>query len=65
MAKTFSFPLYVAETTDGERIAGPSFDCLRMNLAAQMFERFEHRETRTVWIGTLSPEEARVFSIEE
>lgn len=63
MAKTFSFPLYVAETTEGERIAGPSMDCLRMNLAARMYERFEGVPTRTLWFGTLSAEEARVFAL--
>lgn len=59
--KSITFPLYAAETQTGERIAGPSLDCLRMNLAASMFERFENVPTRTVWVGTLTPEEAVRF----
>jgi hypothetical protein len=61
MAKSFSFPAYQAETIDGKIIAGPSLDCGRMNLAARTYAHFEGVKTRTMWVKTLTPKEARIF----
>lgn len=62
MPKSFSYPLYVAETENWERIAGPSPDCQRMLIAARSFERFEGVRCEVRWIGTLSHAEISVFS---
>jgi hypothetical protein len=61
MAKTFSFPLYEAVDTQGETIAGPSLDCLRMMIAAQSYERFMGKPAHVLWLATLTPEGAKVF----
>lgn len=62
MSKSFSYPVYRVETVDDRTvIAGPSTDCTRMNTAAQAFQGFSGRETRTVWVETLSVQEVRLF----
>lgn len=65
MAKTITFPIYEARTLAGEVIAGPSTDCLRMNIAAETYEGFSGEPTGTFWVETLTAAEALVFNGEE
>lgn len=65
MAKTITFPVYVAKNVRGEIIAGPSTDCLRMNIAAESYESFSGVPARTVWVETLTAQEARILNGKE
>lgn len=61
MAKTITFPMYVAERADGERIAGPSTDCQRMMIAATTVARLDQTTTRVRWVNTVSAAEALIL----